>query len=157
CFYHLFADNPNAVEWGIFWLRLFRTEADELKELEGGTAGLIEGLTKKLLDRPNVRLRSGQEVLAVDNAADGAAVSLRVRDHRHGAEYVMEADHCILALSLAPLKALAANFPEDIRAGLNYGLGFPLLKCFLQVRNPWWRTKTPPHAGASGATTRELH
>ena len=27
-FYHLFPDNPNVVEWGIFWLRLLRTSAN---------------------------------------------------------------------------------------------------------------------------------
>jgi phytoene dehydrogenase-like protein len=29
-FYHLIPDNPNAVEWGVFWLRLFKPEGRNL-------------------------------------------------------------------------------------------------------------------------------
>ncbi|MFL6162592.1 MAG: FAD-dependent oxidoreductase [Jatrophihabitantaceae bacterium] len=156
-FYHLFPDNPNAVEWGIFWLRLFRTEADDLREIQGGSESLVKKLTEKLETLSYVRLRAGQEVLRLRPAADSSAVCLSVRDHRTGERYDAEADHCILALPLAPLNALSSNFPEEVRAGLSYAFGFPLLKCFLQVKNPWWRKDTPPHAGAYAVTTRELH
>jgi monoamine oxidase len=156
-FYHLFIDNPNAVEWGIFWLRLFRTEANHLFGIQGGSQALVRALCQKLHEAPNVRLRAAQEVLEVAQAPDPKAVRLKVRDHRGGADYSVEADHCVLALPLTPLQRLAAAFPEVIREDLHRVFGFPLLKCFLLVKNPWWRAGMPPHTGVAGVATRELH
>lgn len=156
-FYHLFPDNPNAVEWGIFWLRLFRTEACSLMGIRGGTGSLVERLVKELSALPGVRLRAAHEVVAVTPAADDTAVALRVRNHHDGHELRAEVDHCIFALPLAPLRVLSDSFPEPIQDSLNSGFGFPLLKCFLQVRTPWWSGATRPHTGAFGVPTRELH
>jgi phytoene dehydrogenase-like protein len=156
-FYHLFPDNPNAVEWGIFWLRLFRTEATELKGIKGGTGTIIDKLVQSIEEHDHVRLRAAQEIVSIKPAEGCTAVSLRIRDHSCGSEYDAEADHCVLALPLAPLQRLATNFPEEIRAAIGYGYGFALLKCFLVVRKPWWKLETPTHAGAFGVPTRELH
>ncbi len=114
-FYHLFPDNPNAVEWGIFWLRLLRTSANKLKKFKGGTASLVEQLTARLQARTHVTLRPAQEVLEVAPGSGERPIRLKIHDRRDGREYTMEADHCVLALPLAPTVRLASAFPVDIR------------------------------------------
>jgi hypothetical protein len=91
---------------------------------------------------------------------------------------VAEFDHVILALPRSPLVRLSENFPEDIRTEkLDSVIGFPLLKAFLVLRDPWWHdVPVPPdldakekhlvetgkipimsHRNASTVPTRELH
>ena len=154
-FYHLLPDNPNAVEWGIFWLRMFRTEGLALTGIQGGTAELVRKLCAKLRGYSHVRLRPAQEVLSI--SASGTGIRMRVRDRRNGREYEAEADHCVLALPLAPLSRFEHSFPEAIQEDLRSVFGFTLLKAFLHVRNPWWRHEVQPHTGAGGIATRELH
>ncbi len=157
-FYHLFPDNPNAVEWGIFWLRLLKTDANQLKGIKGGTERLVERLTAKLRSHTHVSLRPAQEVLEVAPGTGQLPICLTVSDRRDGGSYVVEADQAILALPLAPLLRLSEHFPTAIREDLTRVFGFALLKCFLVVRrHAWWRKETLPQSGAGGVPTRELH
>jgi hypothetical protein len=59
-FYHLIPENPNAVEWLIFWLRGFRT-SNQLVGIKGGmqriTEGLADAVDKKQKDRIAKNLR----------------------------------------------------------------------------------------------------
>ena len=157
-FYHLFPDNPNAVEWGIFWLRLLKTDANQLKGIKGGTERLVERLTAKLRTHTHVSLRPAQEVLEVAPGTGDLPLCLTVSDRRDGGTYSVEADHAVMALPLAPLQRLSEHFPTAIREDLTRVFGFALLKCFVVVRrHAWWRKETLPQSGAGGVPTRELH
>lgn len=145
-FYHLIPDNPNACEWGVFWLRLFRTEARNLKGIKGGVSELVNCLVTMITNdhSEHVHLRLAQEVIGLEPAADPSAVRLLVRDRPRNETYRAEADHVILALPLRPLRQLNASFPDRIRDDLHAAFGFPLLKAF------------PRHARSLGRTTSAL-
>ncbi|HST56235.1 MAG TPA: FAD-dependent oxidoreductase [Solirubrobacteraceae bacterium] len=155
-FYHLLPENPNAVEWGIFWLRLFHRSGSDLTTLAQGSHALVQCLVDELVGRPNVFLRPAQEILAVEPGPDDS-VLLTVRDRRNDRDYRVDADHCVLALPLEPLRRLSDHFPEPIYEDLHRMFGFPLLKCIIQVGSPWWRTDIPAQTGVAGIPARELH
>lgn len=158
-FYHLIPDNPNAVEWGVFWLRLFRTAAANLKGITGGVSKLVSCLVDTIANEQSehVHLRLAQEVIGLEPAADPSAVRLLVRDRRRNETYMAEADHVILALPLTPLRQLSTFFPDRVKDDLQAAFGFPLLKAFLVTRDPWWGPGTAPQTGAGVVPTRELH
>ncbi len=156
-FYHLFPDNPSAVEWGIFWLRLLKSDANQLKTITSGTESLVTALVTALRAHTHVTLRLAQEVLEVEPGSGAGPLKLTVHDRRDGRQYSVETNHCVLALPLAPLQRLSSHFPSQIREDLGQAFGFGLLKCVLVVRRPWWRKEIPPQSGAGGVPTRELH
>lgn len=193
-FYHLIPDNPNAVEWAIFWLRLFQLQvvqsadrlhlntADRLhlNTIPTGVYTIVEKLEEEL-ERPEFELRLRHEVVGVSVGSTAGKVRLDVDEKRGGStrSTAAEFDHVILALPRSPLLKLSENFPEDIRTQkLDSVIGFPLLKAFLVVRNPWWQNVSIPsalrtkeqrelvktgkipimsHRNASTVPTRELH
>lgn len=157
-FYHLIPDNPNAVEWGVFWLRLFRTEAKSLSSIHGGSGclvtSLVDVLEQDFSDR--VYLRPAHEVLAAEEGRRGA-IALRVIDRSSSRQFRDEFDHVVFALPLKPLRRLSVHFPDIIRKDLYAAFGFPLLKAFLVTKKPWWTDDTAPQSGAGAVPTRELH
>jgi monoamine oxidase len=163
-FYHLIPDNPNAVEWGIFWLRLFKPEGRNLMAVRkqvGGVGEIITRLVQRIArDCPGlITLQLRQEVLAIGHGRDARTVVLEVRDTSSNRHYRLDADHVILALPQRPLRKLAESFPDQIRADLDAVVGVPLLKAFRVTTRPWWSAdqRTRPQRGAGAVPTRELH
>jgi hypothetical protein len=185
-FYHLIPDNPNAVEWAIFWLRLFQLQVVQsedrlhLNTIPTGVYTIVEKLEEEL-ERPEFELKLRHEVVGVSMGSAPGKVRLDVDEKRGGStrSTVAEFDHVILALPRSPLVRLSEHFPEDIRTEkLDSVIGFPLLKAFLVVRDPWWQDVPVPseldteeqqelvkkgkipimsHRNASTVPTRELH
>lgn len=162
-FYHLFETNPSAVEWGIFWLRLFKLAADEeLSTIPTGVASVTERLTA-LLEREfsqTVTLRTSHHVTAVREAPEGPKVVVDFTDKSSETACVgqLEVDNVILALPQEPLRALSAPFPLQIRTDIEGVQAFTLLKIFTVVRTPpWWEEPPKPQMGARFIPTREVH
>jgi Flavin containing amine oxidoreductase len=162
-FFHLLPENPSAVEWGIFWLRIFKLpKGGKLHRIPGGVRLLTERLEAELdrCWRKQVRVLLNHEVVQLhpgrDAAVDVHAIS---REHDKEHECVHTARHVVLALPREPLKRLAAAFPDEIAGDLDSVVGFRLLKAFLCMRRPaWWGPKLPEaQAGAWTIPTRELH
>jgi monoamine oxidase len=154
-FYHMLPDNLNAVEWTIWWLRAFTTAGKELETVKGGSGRITDELLKKLQGK--VRLLPRHEVTALRPA--GNEVLVNFTDGRPGS---VRARHVILALPQAPLRAIAdgarpSTFPAQIRRDLESVNGFPMLKVFFVVKNPWWTPTTPPQTRANKMPTREVH
>jgi monoamine oxidase len=163
-FYHLIPDNPNAVEWGIFWLRLFKPEGRHLmavRKQAGGVGEIIKKLVQSIETecRQRVSLQLGQEVCAIGHGREPTSIMLDVRDCASDRRYRLEADHVILALPQRPLIRLSENFPDQVNADLDSVVGLPLLKAFLVTKRPWWppEQRLHPQRGAGAVPTRELH
>ena len=187
-FYHLIPDNPNAVEWAIFWLRLFQLEILQgkgriyLHTIPTGVRTVIDKIEADF-KRARFEPQLLHQVVGLEKGKAGR-VRLRVDDvsghipHRVSPD--PEFDHVVLALPRSPLIKLSdsGSFPEDIRSQkLDSVIGFPLLKAFLVVRDPWWKNEEPQadltpkerrlvktgkipimsHRNAASVPTRELH
>ncbi len=155
-FYHLMPDNPNAAEWAIFWLRLFRLGDKPLDTIPGGVDAVVTNLHAELDKLPLVNLELEQKVIDVrptSSAADSVEVVVA------GRPTTLTADHVILALPKQPLLALAGRFAPRIRDDLDAVIAFPLLKVFCVTDTPPWWKEDPPQAqeGAWNAPTREVH
>jgi hypothetical protein len=184
-FYHLIPDNPNAVEWAIFWLRLHQlrlfqhTSGGDLSTIPTGVQTIVEAIEKQF-ERRDFEPKLSHQVTAVLPGSTPGRVKLKVVDTISKPPREIgdrEFDHVILALPRSPLLKLSDNFPEDVQARLDWVIGFPLLKAFLVVDDPWWKRKGPPknasptvkrlvttgklpvmsHRNAGNVPTRELH
>lgn len=164
-FYHFIAQNPSAVDWGIFWLRQASVMGG-LSRFTRATAPLgAQSLVNKLVDRiradcPRVHLSLGHEVVRVEHGKHPDEVVLRVTCHeetRDPYSFSQRADHVILALPQQPLLKLAEHFPTSVRTELERVVAMPLLKAFLVTRKPWWRHHLEAQAYAWLVPTRELH
>jgi phytoene dehydrogenase-like protein len=164
-FYHLIAENPSALEWGIFWLRqasvmggLFQFTRDTA---EGGTRTLVDRLVERIEQEcDTVHLRLGHEVVRVEHGKRPDEVAVRVTCRartRDPFSFSQRTDHVILALPQQPLQLLDEHFPTKVRNRLRRVLPLPLLKAFLVTRNPWWRPHLPAQTFAWMVPTRELH
>jgi hypothetical protein len=162
-FFHLLPENPSALEWGIFWLRIFKLpKGATLSRIPGGVRLLTERLEAELYTtwRERVRVRLNHEVVRVRPGKDWMVdVDATNRENGEEHERVYTAPHVILALPRAPLERLAAAFPAEITRDLDSVLAFRLLKAFLCMRRPaWWGPKRPDaQTGAWTFPTRELH
>lgn len=155
-FYHLIPENPNAIEWIIFWLRGLNPR-DRLVGITGGS----DRITQCLLERvqacgDSVHVHPRHRLTALERGPDGG-VLLRFARQPAGDEVRVHARHVILALPKRPLKKLSASFTRQTRDDLDAVFGFPLLKCFFLVKNPWWDEHTTPQTRASLMPTREVH
>jgi monoamine oxidase len=152
-FYHLMPDNPNAAEWSIFWLRLFKLGAKPLSTIPGGVQLVTDALVNELRAADTVTLSLDTRVTAVE--PEGERVALTIE----GRADPLTADHAILALPRQPLEGLAANFDQRVRDDLDAVSAFPLLKVFCVTETPyWWRDDFPAaQEGAWNVPTRELH
>jgi hypothetical protein len=154
-FYHFIEYNPNAAEWGIFWLRQASTAGARLMTFGPNAPDGVGTIVGRLVDRvsqlPDVKLQLQREVRHIDSRADGT-LELDVADDAR-----LVVDHVVLALPQAPLRRLADNFTPEIRQDIEAVIPLPLLKAFLVVEHPWWS----PHAEAQSLAwlvpTRELH
>lgn len=148
-FYHLIAENPNAIEWAIFWLRGLQPD-DYLVGIKGGTKGITERLLERLEAEPTLSLHSEHRLVSLQT--EGEHTRLRFAN---GVEVV--AERVILAIPKRPLSRLAHHFPDSIQDDLETTIAFPLLKCFFVTDNPWWDEDTAPQTAADKVPTRELH
>jgi hypothetical protein len=164
-FYHFIAQNPSAVDWGIFWLRQASVMGG-LSHFTRATAPLgTQSLVEKLVDRiradcPSVHLSLGHEVVRVEHGKRPEEVVLRIACHeeaRDSYSFSQRADHVILALPQQPLLKLAEHFPTNVRTELERVVAMPLLKAFLVTKKPWWRHHLKAQAYAWLVPTRELH
>lgn len=157
-FFHLIPENPNAMDWIVFWLRALSSEGEgdtSLVSIEGGSRALPLALVRELERRPEqvaIHLRHALTSLA---AAEGGKIRLQFARGEETVEAV--AKHVILALPRSPLMRLAGCFSQEIQRDLDAVFGFPLLKCFLVTDAPWWTARTPPHRNASLMPAREVH
>jgi phytoene dehydrogenase-like protein len=163
-FYHLIPENPSASEWAIFWLRLCRSAKDlSTIQGEGGVSQIVTRLEAALRDMPdgNVDITTGATVTDVGPAARTDQVRLRIDCHDRGQVLDLDFDHVVLALPKSPLSKLTRYFPSDVRGYVEGVNGFPLLKVFAILKQPWWITGggTLPAAqhGAHLVPTREVH
>ena len=158
-FYHLIPDNPSASEWSIFWLRLFRSDAD-LTTIPDGTQAIVKKLVEKIKNLPNVKIFANAKVvgLGYGDSADAAKLTVDLSEAGRPTRQVkIDFDHVVLAIPQWPLRELCSYFPPEIVNDMEGVIGFPLLKAFLVVRKPGWTIKPPPHHGAHLVPTRELH
>src|SRR5262249_12295616 len=163
-FYHLIPENPSASEWAIFWLRLFRSAKDlSTIEGDGGVGQIVARLEAQLraaTDR-NVDIVTQATVLDVGPAARADQVRLRIDFHDRGHALDLDFDHVILALPKHPLSKLTRHFPSEIRSYVDGVNGFPLLKVFAILREPWWSARGAEAPGAQHGAhlvpTREVH
>ena len=162
-FFHLLPENPSAVEWGIFWLRIFKLpKGGKLHGIPGGTRLLTERLEAELDTKwqQQVRVLRNHQAVGIHEVDNGlveiAAIS-RTRGARR--KSVHTAPHVILALPRKPLERFAPAFPDQIARDLEAAAGFRLLKAFLCMRRPpWWGPNVPTaQTGAWTFPTREVH
>ena len=161
-FYHLIPENPSASEWAIFWLRLFRTDkALSTIQGDGGVSQIVTRLEQQLRTLRNVDIATGASVLEVKPAAREDQVRLTVDLHDRANVLELDFDHVILALPRHPLGKLTRHFPAEIKTYVDGVNGFPLLKVFAILKEPWWagRGASLPAAqhGAHLVPTREVH
>jgi hypothetical protein len=157
-FYHLMPENPSAAEQTIFWLRLFRSDA-QLSTIREGVEIVVNNLVEKLnkFDERDVVLLKNTTVTQV---SPGDMRKHKVRLTVESAQLALnyyEFDHVIFALPQWPLRRLASAFPKPIQKHIEEVIAFSLLKVFVVVDNPWWDEKIRPQHGAHMVPTRELH
>ena len=163
-FYHLVPENPSASEWTIFWLRLFRSDAN-LSTIDPGVDTIVDAIVQRLRDLPENRpdLFCNATVTKIGPGSSLAKVRLTVdfRDHAGTEQREIDCDHVILALPQWPLRRLAGPFPPQIQDDIEGVIGFPLLKAFLVTDKPWWQAsgekRIRAQAGAHLIPTREVH
>jgi monoamine oxidase len=149
-FYHFIAENPNAIEWIIFWLHGLQPH-DRLVGIKGGSAQLTKELLKKLDEFDNLTRKNNQELRGM--RSEGELVRLYFRGE---IEEVL-AKRVILALPKTPLLRLSPYFSETIQKALDTVISIPLLKLFFVTDAPWWDEDTQPQTGAYTLPTREMH
>jgi hypothetical protein len=167
-FYHCVANNPSAVEWGIFWLRqasvlgqLFTLDADH------GVSSLVDQLKKKITrctdesGRKLVTIRPGFEVLQVEPGKRPTEVVLRIEqislDGEKPHTFNIRTDHVILAVPRQPLLKLSEHFPLEVVDRIEGVAPLHLLKAFVVTSDPWWPPKFKAQSYAWRVPTRELH
>ena len=149
-FYHFIAENPNAIEWIIFWLHGLQPN-DRLVGLKGGSAQITKKLLKKLDEFDNLTRKSNQELRGI--RSEGELVRLYFK----GEIEEILAKRVILALPQNPLLRLSPYFSEKIQKALDTVISIPLLKVFFVTDSSWWDEDTPPQTGAYTLPTREMH
>ena len=149
-FYHFISENPNAIEWIIFWLRGLQPH-DRLVGIKGGSAQITNKLLKKLDEFNNLTRKSNQELRGM--CSEGELVRLYFRGE---VEEVL-AKQVILALPKNSLTRLSPYFPKTIGKALDTVISIPLLKLFFVTDAPWWDEDTQPQTGAYILPTREMH
>lgn len=138
-FYHLMPENPNAVEWAIFWLRLFQPGGEELSTIPTGVGRVTRELENTVVDA-GVKLRAHHKVIALRPASTSGQISLEIENRQS-----VTVDDVILALPKEPLALLAGEFGLDVREGIDSVIAFPLLKVFCVTKTPkWWSSPRKP-------------
>jgi len=153
-FYHLLPENPSAAEWIIFWMRALQTSA-QLRGIKGGMSHMVTRLLTRFNEpdlKGNIHVERKMRLVSLKPRPGGRVV---LRFDSLGAPAV-EAKHVILALPKRSLEGLR-DCLEEVDADLDAVFGFPLLKCFFVVKDPWWERNRKPNTYAANVPTRELH
>ncbi|RVE82855.1 flavin monoamine oxidase family protein [Sinorhizobium meliloti] len=157
-FYHLIPENPNAVEWLVFWLRALKT-SQKLQGIEGGMNSIIAGMLRILPEGREVITRRKLVQMCVHG--DGDRIRLIFEDENGVELPAVVAKHVILALPKAPLQKIvarsAASFSTEIKDHLDRCSGFPMTKVFVIVKQRWWEEEQRANMYAGRVPTRELH
>lgn len=156
-FYHMIPENLNAVEWMVWWLRVFKNRGEELSTVQGGSRRITEEMMKRLR-----RLQDQKRLLLLDDCrvtgfAPDASNGVRVSYRWQGRDRSRSFHHLVLALPKAPLEELADSFPPAVRPLLDSVIGFPMTKVFFVTSKPWWKRDTPAQTRANRMPTREVH
>ena len=154
-YYHLLADNPNAAEWLVFWLRAMRS-TNSLRGIHGGMELLVRRAVDRLAEwapergnpRVRVRIRTGHRLRAVTAAATAAV------DLDFGPAGTCRATETVLALPHFPLSRLGL---EAVRREVEGVIAIPLLKAFFVVDQPWWDENRKANTASGDLPTREIH
>lgn len=154
-YYHFLADNPNAAEWLVFWLRAMRS-TNSLRGIHGGMDLLVRRAVDRLGEwaperanpRVRVRIRTGHRLRAV-TAAEPPGVALDF-----GERGTVSATETVLALPRMPLAKLGL---ATIRGDVDGVIGIPLLKAFFVVDQPWWEADRKANTASGDLPTREIH
>ncbi|MGO8907125.1 MAG: FAD-dependent oxidoreductase [Solirubrobacteraceae bacterium] len=165
-FYHFIADNPSALEWGIFWLR----QASVMGGLSHFSRATAPHGTQELANKLEARIKAecsetvllslGHEVTKIEHGkrSDEVVLHIRCADDEQGAyEFEQRADHVVLAIPQQPLQRLSENFPASICERVAAVAPLPLLKAFLVTQKPWWHHHLKAQSYAWLVPTRELH
>ena len=158
-FYHLIPENPNAAEWLIFWLRLFRT-SNQLVGIHGGiqriTENMVDAITKNKIHR-------GLKLVGLKEGGDGRIeLSFEKEGDETDSPVTWKAKHVILALPTGPMQELVKRNEHNLYSELHRDLasvfGFPLLKFFVSVKERWWpEDAAMANRFATLIPARELH
>lgn len=154
-YYHLLADNPNAAEWLVFWLRAMRS-TNSLRGIHGGMELLVRRAADRLAEwapergnpRVMVRIHTAHRLRAV-TATASPAVTLDFGDAG-----TITATETVLALPHMPLAKLGL---EAIRKEVEGVIAIPLLKVFFIVDQPWWEADRKANTASGDLPTREIH
>ncbi|WP_028055155.1 flavin monoamine oxidase family protein [Sinorhizobium medicae] len=157
-FYHLIPENPNAVEWLVFWLRALKT-SHKLQGIEGGMKSIIAGMLEKLPEGREVIC--DRKLIKICVHEDGVRIRLSFEDENGVELPAVVAKHVILALPKAPLQKIVArsagSFSAEIKNHLDRCSGFPMTKVFVIVKQRWWEEEQRANMYAGRVPTRELH
>ncbi|MCI0562676.1 MAG: FAD-dependent oxidoreductase, partial [Nitrososphaera sp.] len=159
-FYHLLPENPNAAEWLVFWLRAMKS--GDLRGIRGGMYRLIWKFVKVLEKCTNIAIQRNAKLVKLTKSGNDR-VCLTFEDPTHDTSV----ERVILAVPKRPLELL--NLPDtlkdkgasdthvkQLKKHLNAVFGFPLLKCFFILHQPWWEDNRPLNRYASSIPTREI-
>jgi len=152
-FYHLLPENPSASEWSIFWLRMFRPEAD-LWTITGGVDSIVTRLEARIKSDgfdPKM-IKTDTTITSISEDKTG-----KLRLTTSIATLPEQFDHVILAIPAVPLRSLSETFTKKVRDFVNGVIPFPLLKVFVVLENAWWTEPPEPQQGAHLVPTREVH
>lgn len=149
-FYHLLTENPNAIEWIIWWLRSLQPD-DYLVGIKNGSSNLTEAMVEKLNSFENLTAKQKHKLTSLHSEGD------RVRLCFEGETKEVLAKEVILAMPQYPLQRLSKYLPEIIEQDLETVIPKPLLKAFFVTDDPWWDEDITPQTGADIIPTRELH
>lgn len=157
-FYHLIPENPNAVEWLVFWLRGLKT-TEKLQGIEGGMYTIVKRVEGKIDSEERCEINRGHRLVRIAKHEDGERVVLTFAAPTGTVTVI--ARHVILALPRAPLLRIATQsegaFSDDSHKLLNRCTGFPMTKVFVVVKNRWWEDEQRANLFAGRVPTRELH
>ena len=153
-FYHMIPNNLNAIEWIIWWLRALKTEGQELSTIKKGTAEITTQMLARLQAFDNVQLSLDSRLQHFEAAHVG---NVSIHYSKAGETVSTTADHLILALPKHPLLQLEKSLPPTIFKHLDKVNGFPMLKIFFILKEPWWDYDQSPQARSNRMPTRELH
>ncbi|HEY4846488.1 MAG TPA: FAD-dependent oxidoreductase [Methylocella sp.] len=157
-FYHLLPENPNAAEWLVFWLRAIKS-GGELRGIRGGMYRLVWQFKKKIESLDTVEIITGAKLVGLSNS--NGCISLKFYNAAHNST----TERVILAIPKRPLEQVllahahetaSAAYLDILKTHLDAVFGFPLLKCFFIMDQPWWEDNRPLNRYASSIPTREL-
>lgn len=160
-YYHLLADNPNAAEWLVFWLRAMRS-TNALRGIHGGMEVLVRRAADRLAawaptkgnPRVQVRIHLNARLESIGAAHTDSSGGHATTSLDFGAGRVVEATETVLALPRAPLEKLSIKAVRDEVAGV---IRIPLLKAFFLVDQPWWGPDRKANSASGDLPTREIH